>query len=91
MVRRGSTTLLLCLAVGCGVSPELVNEPETPQTPVAEDAADTDRRRSQDWQCAGSTAATRQQGRMERHRGVEGFSTRNCIAPATEVELNPNP
>ncbi len=86
-----STAFLFFLLAGCGVSPEL--EPEVPSTPTDDgvEITDEDRRRSQDWQCAGSTAATRQQGRMARHRGVEGFSTRNCIAPATEVELNPNP
>lgn len=91
MNHLGSIALALLLLAGCGVSPELVDEPQVPETPAPSERADEDRRQSQDWQCAGSTAATRQQGRMARHRGIEGFWTRNCIAPATEVELNPNP
>ena len=91
MKSLGPTAILLLLTA-CGVSPELVDEPAVPETPEpAERTEDAGDRQSREWQCAGSTAATRQQGRMARHRGVEGFTTRSCIAPATEVELNPNP
>jgi hypothetical protein len=90
-------TVLGAALSGCGVSPEYAEEPRMPEPPPADvDQAPakqqtTRSRQSQTWQCAGSTSRTRQQGRLSRSQSIEGFTSRNCIAPATEVELNPNP
>jgi hypothetical protein len=83
--------LMVLVVSGCGASPEYVDEPTAPAPAEAagEVAAGEAAHPDQDWQCAGSTAATRQQGRLSRHQSVEGFSSRGCNRPATSVELAP--
>jgi hypothetical protein len=77
--------VVLVFMVGCGTSPEFIDEPEWPAA-AQDEASDSDAtvaaeeapRPEDNGLCAGETGATRLKGRLGRQVGVEGFTSRSC-------------
>ena len=74
---KAACLLLLAILAGCGPSPDFAPEPETPvkasERPTEEPASNP-----LTVPCRASTGATRQQARLHRYSGVEGFDSRGC-------------
>ncbi len=78
---------LFMVCLGCGTSPEFLDEPEWPED-LHEDEVEAQADAAtpaQPYQgpeasgrCDGSTGFTRLKGRLDRGVGVEGFGERSC-------------